>query len=367
MVPRNNPSLPLVSLPHRTNLPGPGTNRMFVSSALRRPGQRVGCEGRTRDDAMTHGRTVGLFLALFAFATMGAAAARPEPPVSEARLKQIVKFFAEEDAEKGAAALRKAGLPQVLPLLQRLQRKTPKDQELYIDLAFALAYFGVDYQLNVRRLAALDELWNRGDPSWQQYVSDGNDMRDSIPDLMSTLYEHNHDPGLLRTLFSWGLDGGPAEVLDVGRVQLLTAFPLQVLRVTRHSADREEGAIRSLSDEVGADEAEYRRATRSVRRASRRADPVLRRYIHRFLQRAGARWKISQEERDLRGADLSKMAGLAGMDLRNLDLRGADLRQPIWNTLTCGARSCRAPACTVPAITAARVGPEGSTRGNTGP
>src|SRR5438128_968470 len=113
---------------------------------------------------MAHWRIAGLFLALSAFAPMGAAASRPEPPVSEARLKQIVKLFATEDEGKGAAALRKASLSQALPRLQRLQRKTPRNQELYIDLAFALAYFGVDYRRNVRRLAALDELWNRGDP-----------------------------------------------------------------------------------------------------------------------------------------------------------------------------------------------------------
>src|SRR5438128_4320901 len=112
--------------------------------------------------------------------------------LSDARLEELVEHLAGEGGKKAEAALREAGLQRVLPRLTRLQRETPKNQECYFDLAFALAYFGVDYQRNVRRLAALDELWNRGDSRWQQYVSDGNDMRDSIPGLMATLYERNH-------------------------------------------------------------------------------------------------------------------------------------------------------------------------------
>src|SRR5207244_1930820 len=96
-------------------------------------------------------------------------------------------------------------------------------------------------------------------------------------------------------LFTWGLDGGAAEILDSERVALCTDYPLSVLRVIRTSTAREEGALRSLGDGVGAGEQEYRRAVVRIREASRRADPPLRSYGHRFLRRLAARYNIAND------------------------------------------------------------------------
>ena len=170
---------------------------------------------------MAPGRFFGLCLSLLIAAGSRAAAAPPRQPFSDARLEQLVQRFAGDD-KKIEAAFRKAGLRRVLPRLVQMQRRTPKNYELSFDLAFTLAYLGVDYRQNVRRLIALDELWDRGDPRWRQYVSDGSDKRDDIPGLVDALYRHNHDLALLRILFSWRLDGGPAEGLASDHVHLLT-------------------------------------------------------------------------------------------------------------------------------------------------
>src|SRR5438132_1054666 len=80
--------------------------------------------------------------------TVGVAASRPHEAWTDVRLRQVVRRFASDNRRqrrRGEAEIRKSGLPPILPRLVRLQRRTPKNRELYLDLAYTLAYFGVDY------------------------------------------------------------------------------------------------------------------------------------------------------------------------------------------------------------------------------
>jgi hypothetical protein len=275
-----------------------------------------------------------LSLSLLAATGRSSPAAPSHLSLSDAQLKQIVQRFAHEDRAGAARALRKGGLRQVLPRLARLQRRTPKDWDLSFELAFTLAYFGVDYQRNVRRLIALDELWDRQDPRWEQYVGmmhgRAGDMRDGIPPLVGALYRHKHDPALLRTLFGWRLDGFAAEILADERYDLLRSYPLQVLRTIQRNQRMEGQAIESIIYAAGP--GEWRRTAARVRSSARGADPALRSYARRFLRRLNMYAVISygQSRRsnaliNLRGADLSGM-DLGRMGLGRLDLRGANLR-----------------------------------------
>src|SRR5438132_9671325 len=52
-----------------------------------------------------------------------------------------------------------------VPTWQRLQRRIRYPQFGALDLAFALAYYGVDYRRNLQRLLVPDQLWQRGKAS----------------------------------------------------------------------------------------------------------------------------------------------------------------------------------------------------------
>jgi hypothetical protein len=247
-------------------------------------------------------------------------------PLTDSRLKQLVMEFGL--GRQNASVFRRVGLATILLRLASFQPRLQPETRLAYFMAFALAYFGQDYAHNIRRLTYALELSDSDVRAWEAYVDRNapyEDTRDDVPELIARLYRHNRDPVLLRKLFSWHLDGGPAESAEIERVGLLTDCPLPVLQVLRTSPAREERALESLGDGVGAAADEYRRAVTRIRQAARQADPHLQSYTRRFLRRLGARWKIAQGNKDLRRADLAGM-DLGGMDLVRLNLRGADLQ-----------------------------------------
>jgi hypothetical protein len=268
-------------------------------------------------------------LCLLLLTSPGAArpgATRPTAAVSDARLKQMVQAFGSGDQE--ASIFRIINRSELLPRLERLQREASPTSVLHRRLTFTLAYFGQEYQANVRRLMIPVRLWEKQDDRSSAYEDSGFELLVEVPAMLVRLYEHNRDPSLLRILFDMGLDGGPAEGLSVRKVQLITRHPLRVLQALQHSPGLTENALCALATEVGADEEEYRRAVANIRRASRGADPRLRRYIQRFLRQLDARrraFDYDRPGRSLRGADLEG-AWLAGTALAGVDLRGANLR-----------------------------------------
>jgi hypothetical protein len=281
-------------------------------------------------------------------ATIRAATAR-----SDARLKQMVRDFGT--GERDAAIFRKLKRSVLLPQLERLQSQASGTSAMYRYLTFTLAYFAQDYAANVQRLMIPVRLWQKQDRRWYAYDGGGHEPLEDVPFLLERLYEHHRDPALLRILFEMGLDGGPAGILAIRRVQLLTAHALEVMKVLQRSPGGTEEALCDLCNDVGADDEEYRRAVTSIRRASRQADPPLRRSIHRFLQRATAQYRASRDNRnrsfrgtnlerarlskmDLTGADLRgtilRDADLRHTDLRGANLKGADLRGAQYNSKT---------------------------------
>src|SRR5207245_2808689 len=154
--------------------------------------------------------------------------------------------------------------------------------------------------------------WNRGDSRWRQYVSGGSDMRDSIPGLMATLYERNHDPALLRTLFTWRLDGGAAEVLSDVRFDLARRYPLPVLRTIRRGSKMRQEAIESIT--FSADR-QYRTTVARLRSAARRAGPALERFTRRFIRQMHLYAAIQNDQ----GQETSRLLNLRRADLSGLD------------------------------------------------
>jgi len=84
----------------------------------------------------------------------------------------------------------------------------------------------------------------------------------------------------------------------------------------------------------------YRRAIRSVGGPSRRRRPPLQHYTHRFSEGPGRAGRSPKAIRTSRGADLSHMTGLSGMDLHGLGPATAPTcDMPTWSITDLRART----------------------------
>jgi hypothetical protein len=100
---------------------------------------------------------------------------------------------------------------------------------------------------------------------------------------LERLYLHNYDTALVRTLFSWRLDGGPAEALDAARIELFNLHPAAVLTVIRPSRLMTENALQTVLFYQRS--VEYRQIVAKLSNLSRQASPRTRRDAHRFLHK----------------------------------------------------------------------------------
>jgi hypothetical protein len=127
------------------------------------------------------------------------------------------------------------------------------------------------------------------------------DPADDVPELLVRLYDHNHDPTLLSSLFSFALDGARYESLRDLRVGLLGEHPLHVLDFLRHSRGMTEDALHDLlpTERGVSEEPDSKNVIHQVRRSLRQAKPSVRRY---------GRWFLREYARRLRANDSAPKA-----------------------------------------------------------
>jgi hypothetical protein len=98
---------------------------------------------------------------------------------------------------------------------QRLQRRIPPTRSGSLDLAFVLAYYGVDYERNLRRLLLPYRRWQRGIipiPKTEAAAIHEATMLDTLPYDLELLFRKHRDGQSLSTLLVLRLDGGPGEL-----------------------------------------------------------------------------------------------------------------------------------------------------------
>jgi hypothetical protein len=123
-----------------------------------------------------------------------------------------------------------------MPTWQKLQQQIHYPQSGALDLAFVLAYYGVDYRRNLQRLLLPDQLWQRGKAS----------MPESLSDDLKILHDRHHDTASLGALLDLVLDGGPAEGQEDIIARLWQRQPVTLLRLAAGSKTR----LRNLEDMV---------------------------------------------------------------------------------------------------------------------
>lgn len=122
---------------------------------------------------------------------------------------------------------------------RRLQQRMLPTQAGSLDLAFALAYYRVDYGRNLHRLLLPYRHWRLAYVGRRQPV--GEHEEDAVEDLptdLEALYLKHHDPQSLAVLLDLQLDGAPAEGEASVLGDLWTRRATAMLRLASGSAVR---------------------------------------------------------------------------------------------------------------------------------
>jgi hypothetical protein len=155
------------------------------------------------------------------------------------RAAQVTLRRAVSQLEKGTISrgqFERLAPRRSVPTWQRLQRRLRYPQAGTLDLAFVLAYYGIDYRQNLRRLVLPAKLWQSGKAPMPEYLTD---------DLV-ILHEKHHDTASLAALLDLALDGGPAEGQEAAIYAQWQRQPATLLRLAVGSETR----LRNLADMV---------------------------------------------------------------------------------------------------------------------
>lgn len=148
------------------------------------------------------------------------------------------------------------------PMWLWLQRRMRYPQSGALDLAFVLAYYGVDYRENLQRLMLPDRLWTKGKAP----------MPESLTDDLTILHNKHHDTASLGALLDLKLDGGPGEEQEGAIYDLWQRQPTALLRLAAGSKSR-LGNLEDMVQIEGDDAKARKQLFAELRRFGRHPDP----------------------------------------------------------------------------------------------
>jgi hypothetical protein len=120
---------------------------------------------------------------------------------------------------------------------QRLQRHLPDPLPGSADLAFVLAYYGVDYQRNVHRLLRPYWRWRHSNAHPDATIGHDSEVVAHLPDDLCLLFLKHHDALSWGTLSDLRFDGDTAETRADDIYDLWRREPVRLLRVASRSRD----------------------------------------------------------------------------------------------------------------------------------
>lgn len=126
-----------------------------------------------------------------------------------------------------------------IPTWQRIQRQIPSTRSGSADLAFVLAYYGVEYRHNLDRLLLPYRRWRQALAS--PAASGGSHdaaVVESLPDDLRLLYLKHHDIHSLGALLGMQLDGAYSENQMGVLQQLWNSHAVEMLRAAAGSPVR---------------------------------------------------------------------------------------------------------------------------------
>jgi hypothetical protein len=176
--------------------------------------------------------------------------------------------------------------PRNVPAWQRLQRRIHYPQTGALDLAFVLAYYGVDYRQNLQRLMLpASRIGSSQEGKSETAAEHGFNARDTLPDDLMILYRKHHDTASLGALLDLRLDGASAESQEAVIYQLWQRQPATLLRIAAGSKTRLWN-IEQMVVMEGDDAKPRKQLLAELRRFGRHPDPRVAGAARRVLSMA---------------------------------------------------------------------------------
>jgi hypothetical protein len=184
---------------------------------------------------------------------------RARPGRSAEAFRRFEADLPERDALRGAHALLSA----------------PVVSEAHQDACFVLVYYGADYPHTLVELMEPYRIWRRAlrDPSAHNTGVFGDRMQMALTGLgpeLAILYERRRRARELRCLLEIGLDGGPAESLDIAVAEVWSRHAAAVLRTASGSEVMEANVASALTMECNPGSAGGAQARRRIKSRLRR-------------------------------------------------------------------------------------------------
>lgn len=141
--------------------------------------------------------------------------------------------------------------PSQIPVWQRLQQQTPANSKHYAELSFILAYYGVDYEANLKRVTRPYQFYSRGYNYFKrEYRGDWETEWTGYGETwfaLNLLYLKQHDVQPLRLWLEQRLDGCPAEGSDDELGELWKRHQSDMLRAAYGSEVRLNNLAEALA------------------------------------------------------------------------------------------------------------------------
>lgn len=180
-----------------------------------------------------------------------------------------------------------------IPHFRRLQLHVRPNSAAYAETSFVLAYHGVEYEANIRRLLRPYRLWRSSPGRWaREYTSEKEEQGEGyldqltslegIPFALNLLYLKHHDLTSLGTWLDLRLDGAYAEGSHQELGELWKRHRVDMLKAAARSRARQGNLAAALSHtycNTGAaaqDRLLKKKLLASVKPLTRAADPVVR-------------------------------------------------------------------------------------------
>jgi hypothetical protein len=141
--------------------------------------------------------------------------------------------------------------PSNIPTWQRLQRQFPAYSRQYAELSFALAYYGVDYDANLRRVIRPYLVWNAHNTQYireygEDWMNGQLNSLEAVITALNLLYLKHHDVQSLSQWLGLRLDGAPAEMNADDLAELWKRHKTDLLRAASTSPARLQSLAEAL-------------------------------------------------------------------------------------------------------------------------
>lgn len=189
---------------------------------------------------------------LAALALWSCAPVRPLDAADRRALEHVISAVTQFEYERNTRDFTRAAPKTLIPTWRRLQSRLAPNERGYPSVAFALAFYQVDYARNIERLLAQYRIARRAydadqEPALPPRYGEAEEL---LPNDLYILFERFHDPVSLGRLMDLRTDGAMAENQSWWLHDIWTSRPTATLLAANKSPVRLERLADTINYEA---------------------------------------------------------------------------------------------------------------------